>query len=172
MLALGLLAVWIGLVTPAPEAAGEGDPPRLLVVAVDRLDVLAEPDDGAFVTARLVRGGTVEVRKALGDGWLAIAPPAGSFHWVEEAAVEPLRDGRFFVKVEKTVLRFGREGFQRPGPPRRTLLEGMVLLPAHQPPLTYMEGSRRRALAGRRGRAGMRSDSSARRGSPTRRPSP
>ncbi len=145
MLPLGLLALWIGLVAPAPVAAGEGEPPRLLEVAVDRLDVLSEPDDAAFATSRLARGDTVEVRKALADGWLAIAPPAGSFHWVEEAAVEPLRDGRLYIKADKTTLRFGREGDWRPGPLRRTLLEGMVLLPADQPRLTYLEGRRRRS---------------------------
>ena len=145
MLPHGLLALWIGLVAPTPTEVGEGGPPRRLEVAVDRLDILAEPDDGAFATARLARGDTVEVRKALADGWLAIAPTAGSFHWVEEAAVEPLRDGRLFIKAEKTTLRFGREGFQRPGPLRRTLLEGMVLLPANRPRLSYQEGRRRRA---------------------------
>lgn len=144
MLPHGLLALWIGLVAPTPREVGEGEPVRRLEVAVDRFEALAEPDDGAFATARLARGDTVEVRKVLADGWLAIAPPAGSFHWVEETAVEPLRDGRLFVKAEKTILRFGRADLQRPGPLRRTLLEGMVLLPADQPRLTYQEGRRRR----------------------------
>lgn len=144
MLPSGLLALWIGLVAPAPQAGGEGEPPRRLEVAVDRLDVLAEPDDAAFATSRLARGDAVEVRKALADGWLAIAPPTGSFHWVDEATVEPLRDGRLYIKAEKTTLRFGREGLVGLGPPRRTLLEGMILVPARQPTTVATEGRRRR----------------------------
>ncbi len=144
MLPYGLLALWIGLVAPAPDAGGDDDVARPLEVSVDRLDVFAEPDDEAFVTSRLARGDRVEVRKALADGWLAIAPPSGSFHWVEESAVEPLRDGRLYVRAGKTILRFGREGSPLPGPARRTLLEGMVLFPSRRPPLISTEGRRRR----------------------------
>jgi hypothetical protein len=143
MLSSGLLALWIGLVAPAPEAGSDGEPPRRLEVAVDRLDVFSEPDDTSFATSRLARGDMVEVRKALADGWLAIAPPSGSFHWVEESAVEPLRDGRLYIRAEKTTIRFGREGLNGVGPPRRTLLEGMILVPARQSPLVVNEGRRK-----------------------------
>ncbi len=142
MLPHALLAVWIGLV--APEAGDSGESARTLEVAVDRLDVLAEPDDSSFAAATLARGDRVEVRKAVGDGWLAIAPPASSFYWVADADVEPLRDGRLYVKSPKTLLRFGRDDLNRPGPPRRMLLEGMVLLPADRPPLIEGEARRRR----------------------------
>jgi hypothetical protein len=142
MLPHALFAVWIGLV--APETGDATESPRALEVAVDRLDVLAEADDSAFATATLARGDRVEVRRALANGWLAIAPPRGSFHWVDEADVEPLRDGRLYVKSSKTLLRFGRDDLDRPGPPRRMLLEGMVLLPADRPPLIDRTGRRER----------------------------
>ncbi|HEY2159233.1 MAG TPA: hypothetical protein VGH33_26635, partial [Isosphaeraceae bacterium] len=137
-----LLAVWIGLV--APEGGDRAESARTLEVAVDRLDVLAEADDNAFATATLARGDRVAVRRALANGWLAIAPPRGSFHWVDEADVEPLREGRLFVKSPKTLLRLGRDDLDRPGPPRRMLLEGMVLLAADRPPLIDRTGRRER----------------------------
>jgi hypothetical protein len=118
---------------------------RTLDVAVDRLDVFSEPDSEAFATSQLASGDAVEVRKELSGGWLAIAPPSGSFHWVEEADVEPLRDGRLYVKSPKTLLRFGRDGLDRPGPPRRMLLEGMTLIPVNRPRLVVDEGRRRRS---------------------------
>jgi hypothetical protein len=140
---LGLVMIGIGLLAPAPRARSEDAPARRLEVAADRLDVLAEPEDGAFVTSRLERGDPIEVRRALADGWLAITPPAGSFHWVDGAAVEPLRDGRLFVKAA-TILRYGSAEDRWPGPPRRALLEGMVLVPAREPPLVVADGKRRR----------------------------
>jgi hypothetical protein len=142
MLPHALFAVWIGLV--APDGGDSGESARTREVAVDRLDVLAEPDDTAFASARLGRGDQVEVIRPLANGWLAIAPPRGSFHWVDGADVEPLRDGRLYVKSPKTLLRFGRDDLARPGPPRRMLLEGMVLLPADRPPLIDGEGRRKR----------------------------
>jgi hypothetical protein len=140
---LCLVVIGIGLVAPAPRARSDEGAARRLEVAADRLDLLAEPEDGAFVTATLDRGDPVEVRRVLADGWLAIAPPAGSFHWVDGAAVEPLRDGRLYVKAP-TTLRFGSTEDRHPGPPRRALLEGMVLVPAREPPLVVADGRRRR----------------------------
>ncbi len=142
MLPHALFAVWIGLV--APEAGDAGGSARILEVAVDRLDVLAEADESAFSTATLARGDRVEVRRALANGWLAIAPPRGSFYWVDAADIEPLRDGRLYVKSPKTLLRLGRDDLDRPGPPRRMLLEGMVLLPADRPALIDRTGRRER----------------------------
>jgi hypothetical protein len=85
MLPHALFAVWIGLV--APDGGDSGESARTREVAVDRLDVLAEPDDTAFASARLGRGDQVEVIRPLANGWLAIAPPRGSFHWVDGADV-------------------------------------------------------------------------------------
>jgi hypothetical protein len=143
-MALRFLAVWIGLTAPA-FSAGDGEvSPRQLEVGIDRLDVFAEPDDQSFSTARLYQGDMVDIRKSLPGGWLAIAPPAGSFHWVDSADVEALSDGRLYVNSPKTTLRLGREGLQRPGPTRVTLTEGAVLRPARQPSLSDNQGRRPR----------------------------
>jgi hypothetical protein len=143
-MAFRLLAVWIGLTAPAVSASDGGESPRRLEVGIDRLDVYAEPDDQAFSTARLYQGDEVEVRKSLPGGWLAIAPPSGTFHWVDSADVEKLSDGRLYVNVPRTTLRLGREGLQRPGPTKVTLAEGAVLHPARQPSLSDNQGKRRR----------------------------
>jgi hypothetical protein len=144
MMACRLLTLWISLAAPTFQSGGDDVPARTYEVTVDRLDVLAEPDDGAFVTSRLAQGDKVEVRKALAGGWLAIAAPAGSFHWIDDAAVDILRDGRIYVAADKTSLRLGRDGIKTPGPPRSTLLEGAVLRPARQPLLTTDDGRRRK----------------------------
>jgi len=144
MLAPRLLILWIGLVAPPPDPAGVADAATRLRVVVDRVEVFAEPDDTAFITSTLDRGDEVEVRKALPGGWLAIAAPAGTFHWVEDDAVEILRDGRLYVTLPRTTLRLGREGMPRPGPPRSTLAEGRVLKPGSQEPLAYRDGRRTR----------------------------
>jgi hypothetical protein len=142
MMACRLLPLWISLAAPTFQSGGDEAPARPYEVTVERLDVLIEPDDGAFVTSRLGRGDKVEVRKALPGGWLAIASPGNSFYWVDDATVDLLRDGRIYVAAEKTSLRLGRDGIKTPGPARSTLLEGAVLRPARQPLLTTDDGRR------------------------------
>jgi hypothetical protein len=144
-MAFRLLAVWIGLTAPVALAGDGVEAPRRLEVGIDQLDVYAEPDDQAFATARLYQGDTVEVRKSLPGGWLAIAPPAGSFHWIDGADVEALSDGRLYVNAPRTTLRLGREGLQRPGPTKVTLAEGAVLHQARQPSLSDNEGRRKKS---------------------------
>jgi hypothetical protein len=139
-----MLAVWIGLAAPIPTMDDGRAAARILEVGIGSLDVFAEPDDGSFATGRLHDGDKVEVRKALADGWLAIARPEGSFHWVDGDDVEPLSDGRLYVNAPKTIVRLGREYLPRPGPARVTVAEGTVFRPAKLPPLRYDDGRRRR----------------------------
>ncbi len=142
MVACSPILLWIALIGTGVEPAGMGTPARSFEVVVRRLEVFNEPDDQGFATTHLDRGEKVVVRKTLGGGWLAIAPPEGSFHWVDDTTVERLRDGRFYVKAATTRLRLGHEGSPRPGPLKTTMTEGAVLIAANQPLLSYTEGRR------------------------------
>jgi len=144
MVACLLLLLSIALTSPAELVDGAGARAASAEVQVERIDVFNEPDDTGFVTSRLDRGDKVVVRKVLPGGWLAIDPPSGSFHWVDDTSVELLRDGRIDVTAPTTPLRLGREGFGRPGPLKTTLTEGAVLVGARQPLLSSTERGRRK----------------------------
>ena len=135
---------WIALVASSVGAIGDDRASRVAKVAVDRLDVLVEPDDTAFVSARLDRGQAVRVRKVLPDGWLAIEAPAGTFSWVDDDAIRLAPDGRVVVTSLRTLIRPGRENAPRPGPPRSTATRGASFAAVNQPILTYGEGVNRK----------------------------
>jgi hypothetical protein len=120
-----------------------GDAPRVARVVADVVDVLDEPDDGAFSTARLVRGTRVTIRRDGPDGWVTIEPPDGSFSFIEDAMLEDLGDGRARVHVATAAVRPGREGARLPGPPRVTLRQGAIVQLLDRRPLVV----RRRGTA-------------------------
>lgn len=112
-----------------------GDAPRAASVVADAVDVMDEPDDGAFSTARLARGRRVAIRRDGPAGWVTIEPPDGSFSFVEEADLEDLGDGRARVIARYTAVRPGRDGARLPGPPRTTLRQGRVVRVLDRRPL-------------------------------------
>ena len=112
-----------------------GDAPRVASVVADAVDVMDEPDDGAFSTARLPHGRRVTIRRDGPAGWVTIEPPDGSFSFIEEADLEDLGDGRARVIPRFTTVRPGRDGARLPGPPRTTLRQGTFVRVLDRRPL-------------------------------------
>src|SRR5438045_788902 len=76
-------ALWLVLVLYNPVSAGVA--PDYRVVNVDQAEVRARPssvDAQVYVTNRLRRGTPVKVFGEEEGGWLKIAPPEGSFSWI------------------------------------------------------------------------------------------
>ena len=111
------------------------DPPRAASVVADSVDVMDEPDDGAFSTGRLARGGRVFIRREGPSGWVTIEPPDGAFSYVQEPELEDLGDGRARVIVRFAAIRPGRDGARLPGPPRVTLRQGTIVRVLDRRPL-------------------------------------
>jgi SH3-like domain-containing protein len=95
MRSLALLggAMWLASVgTAAAQAppAAPAQPAPAAVVSRDDAEVRAGPNENPqlYVTNRLQRGTAVEVVEELGNGWLKIRPPAGSFSWINTRFVE------------------------------------------------------------------------------------
>jgi hypothetical protein len=122
-----------------PEARGTGGE-----VIVDALEVLDEADETSYASAELRRGERVTIVDGGKPGWLAIVPPAGSFHWVDASAIRDNKDGTGEVVATKVTLRSGAAGARLPGPPRSTLEKGVKVHFADQPPLTVGEGAKAR----------------------------
>ena len=115
--------------------APPGDAPRVASVVADAVDVMDEPDDGAFSTGRLARGRRVTIRRDGPTGWVTIEPPDGSFSFVEESDLEDLGDGRARVLSRFAAVRPGRDGARLPGPPTITLRQGTIVRVLDRRPL-------------------------------------
>jgi hypothetical protein len=77
----------VGLVFVEPAAAQTA---YTAVVNRDDAEVRAGPSENPqlYVTNRLARGTAVQVVEELGNGWLKIRPPAGSFSWIQTGFVQ------------------------------------------------------------------------------------
>jgi hypothetical protein len=142
MVALRLAALWLGLIAPAsvPEARQAGGE-----VIVDVLEVFDEVDGSSYASAALKRGDRVSILEGGQPGWLAIAPPAGSFHWVAETAIRDRKDGTGEIIADRATVRSGAVGARLPGPPFSNLNKGaFVRLLDQPPPLTVGEGAKAR----------------------------
>ena len=124
--------------TPSPRVS------RPAWVTTEGLSVLVEPEEGALVTARLKVGRKVIVRAAHPPGWLTIAPPDGSFSWIEKRAVEDLGEGRGQVIVSAAAVRPGRNDAALPTGPYVTLRAGAEVVLLDRPPLILRQGEERR----------------------------
>ena len=102
MVALWLAALWLGLIAPAsvPEAREDGGE-----VIVDVLEVLVEPDDTSYSSGELRRGDRVSIISRNKPGWLAIAPPEGSFDWIDPSSIRAGEDGRGQVVADRAPVR-------------------------------------------------------------------
>ncbi len=116
------------------------DPPRRAVVVSEFVDVLDEPDDAAFSTGRLARGRKVLIVRDGPDGWCTIAPPVGSFSFVEESDLEDLGDDTARVLSRFAAVRPGRDGARVPGPPRVTLKQGTIVQLLDRRPIVQRQG--------------------------------
>ncbi len=143
-MALRLAALWLALIAPAelPGGGGAGG-----VVVVDALEVLDEPSDTAYASWTLRRGDRVEFAApgpAPAAGWRGIVPPAGSFDWIDAAAIQPRDDGSALVIAPRAGVRSGASDARMPGPPRGPLAQGAVVRLVDRPPLTLGQGSKTR----------------------------
>ncbi len=78
-------AVWLALVGSAAAQTA-----YTAVVNREDVEVRAGPSENPqlYVTNRLQRGTPVQVVEELGNGWLKIRPPAGSFSWIHTGFVQ------------------------------------------------------------------------------------
>jgi hypothetical protein len=84
------LLLW-GLVFFVGSKILAADPPAdVRTVVQDEALVRCKPGEGPqiYATNRLRRGATVRVLRELPDGWLEIAPPPGSFSWINTRFLE------------------------------------------------------------------------------------
>ena len=109
-------------------------------VTAESLDVYDQPGGAAIRTGRIRRGDRVVVRGDEGGGWLAIAPPHGSFDWIEEDSLEETGGGRARIVGEKAAVRAGSLGARLPGPPGITLNQGATVRLLERKPLAIRQG--------------------------------
>lgn len=138
-LALRFAVLALGFAEPPGAAA---PPPERATVAGKAVDVFDEPDDRSLPAGRLVRGDRVEILGAGPAGWLVIAPPPGSFDWIEESAIRTRPGGtEAEVDVARTGVRVGHPAARMPGGVRASLSRGAVVRLADHPPLSLGRGS-------------------------------
>jgi hypothetical protein len=142
MVASWLAALWLGLIAPAsvPEARDNGGE-----VIVDVLEVLVEPDDSGYSSGELRRGDRVSIVSRSKPGWLAIAPPEGSFDWIDASSIQVGEDRRGQVVAEQAPVRIGADGARMPGPPLPTLAKGASVRLLDRPPLTLGTSAKARS---------------------------
>jgi hypothetical protein len=89
------LVALAGLLLAAPAAPAD-DALYTAVVARAEAEVRSHPGEGpqVVVTNRLRQGAAVQVVRDLGNGWLQIRPPDGSFSWINTRFVERIADGQ------------------------------------------------------------------------------
>lgn len=133
-----LAALLLGLLAPAGPPADLPAPAR---VSAEALDVFDEPDDRSIASGLLQKGDMVTVREVAPGGWLTIEPPAGSFRWVEEAAVEvDAKGGKGRAVAPRAQVRAGHPEARFPGPPQGSLARGTAVRLVDRPPLTVGRG--------------------------------
>lgn len=128
--------MWIGLAWILLAPVGAAEPASTggrVEVTADRLELLVEPDPRAYAVGQVRRGDKLSTTgRAAPAGWLAVAPPRGTFAWIEARGIDPDRSrvGPLGVRV-----RFAREGAGLPGPPGIELGSGMPFRLVDRPPL-------------------------------------
>lgn len=80
-------------------AADDQEFPYQAVVAADNVEVRCGPGRSLYVTSLLKRDATVLVHRHDPGGWYMIAPPEGSFSYVEAAQIRPTGSGRGVVHL-------------------------------------------------------------------------
>ncbi len=99
----------VPVVLAVPAVAEAQDAAR---VVADALEVRDEPFDAGYVTNVLRRGDRIEILPdaEAPPGWVAIAPPIGSFCWIDESTIALQGRHQARVIVSSSALRLGRDG--------------------------------------------------------------
>jgi hypothetical protein len=130
---LFLLVTGVGLAqTPtAPNAQ----------ITADEVKVYSGPADNFYPTSLLHKGDKVLVLRREESGWLAIAPPPGSFSWINSRDVEFYK-GHYLVKRNpEAPLRVGSLLLNQPPTVERTSVKTGTILTVINKPETGPDGS-------------------------------
>jgi len=88
--------------------AGEQSFPYQAVVVQEQVEVRCGPGTGFYVTSLLKENDQVTVHRHDHGGWYMIAPPAGSFSWIEASLVQQSGPGSGIVNVPPDSAKAGR----------------------------------------------------------------
>jgi hypothetical protein len=129
-----IAAMVLGLLGP-PEAAG--GQARVAEVAVAELEVFDQPDPRSVASGTLHQGNRVSVVGNAPAGWLAIAPPADAFRWIEQTSiVEGVGGSQARVVVDRARIRAAIPGARMLGPPCGELSRGTAVQLLDRPPIS------------------------------------
>lgn len=137
---LGGLALWLACAT---LAMAQGAGPKTMTIMVEEAKVYSHPGTNALVTGALRRGAEVKVFGRREDGWLEIAPPDGSFCWINDRFVRQLGNSLQVAGQVPVPLRVGSVlSPERPTDVETaTVSPGTQLVARARQPIT-VEGSR------------------------------
>ncbi|MCA9053142.1 MAG: hypothetical protein KDA75_04860 [Planctomycetaceae bacterium] len=107
----------IGLAGLSREAAAAPECPYDATVRTNEVEVRSGPGQRYYVTGRVKQGDRVTVHRHDPGGWYMIAPPAGSFSWIEASQVRRTGDASGVVELAgpdaggpgRAVVRIGSE---------------------------------------------------------------
>ncbi|MBI1349223.1 hypothetical protein GC163_23385 [bacterium] len=103
---VGLLVSLIFIGLPATDAQ-ERKFPYEAVIDVEHDDVRCGPGPKYYVTQQLKRGDRVTVHRHDPGGWAMIAPPAGSFSWIQAEYVQKLASGKASLTANNVIVHVG-----------------------------------------------------------------
>ena len=102
------------LSAPTLDAASRTFPYEA-TVRTQQVDVRCGPGDGYYVTGRLTQNQSVKVHRHDPGGWYMIAPPTGSFSWIEADLVERQGGNRGIVRISRSTNGQSRRAIVRIG---------------------------------------------------------
>lgn len=118
----------------ATSARGQQTPYET-TIALPEVEVRSGPSTQFYPTAKLRQGAAVRVLEEK-DGWLAIAPPSGSFSWINGRLID--RSGRTAVVVTEAPVRVGSSVSNQPPTVEQVKAprgaQVVILGEAHTPP--------------------------------------
>lgn len=115
-------------------AAARAPLPSTGTIIASSAEVFDRPDEVGFVVAELPKGAKVEIDHEMSGGWIAIAPPAGVFCWVDEKGLDRKGPGAARVVVTGTTPRSANRSARLPGLPRAPLKGGTHVTLLDLPP--------------------------------------
>jgi len=103
---VGLLLSLIVIGLPTTDAQDRKFPYEA-VIDVDTDDVRCGPGPKYYVTQNLERGDRVTVHRHDPGGWAMIAPPAGSFSWIQAEYVQKSASGKGSLTANNVIVHVG-----------------------------------------------------------------
>lgn len=101
--------------------------------------MLVQPDPASQITSRLKKGQQVHVLEEPAPGWLAIAPPAGSFSWIERSAIEDAGNDQARVTARAAAVRPGSDEASLPAGIWTIAHQGDTVRLLDRPPLVIRQ---------------------------------